>query len=285
MKQRCYTFVMEPQTFHLRRKSAFTLIELLVVIAIIAILAAILFPVFARARENARRSSCQSNLKQIGLAAAQYTQDYDELMPLQRGQSINCFADGPDGGVCTTDTGLSWDFNWAWAIQPYAKSWQIYRCPSATNATDSGGVFRAPRGNSDLSYQVNTVAITMDDPTWSVGVRTVNLARFNNTSELIFAHEHPQSSLRSFVRPRQTNGGSYLDWLGNNPACDGTTGFNTNHFEGGNLLFVDGHVKWKKQVAITSRDFGLTTSTAAPYAVTVGCDPGTAFNRNPETAY
>src|SRR5687768_5924591 len=73
------------QTCRRKRNGAlkgFTLIELLVVIAIIAILAAILFPVFARARENARRSSCQSNLKQIGLGFAQYTQDYDEKMPI-----------------------------------------------------------------------------------------------------------------------------------------------------------------------------------------------------------
>jgi prepilin-type N-terminal cleavage/methylation domain-containing protein len=68
-------------TLPCRKKRAFTLIELLVVIAIIAILAAILFPVFARARENARRSSCQSNLKQIGLGVLQYTQDYDETLP------------------------------------------------------------------------------------------------------------------------------------------------------------------------------------------------------------
>src|SRR5690349_12144108 len=65
-----------------RSARGFTLIELLVVIAIIALLAAILFPVFARARENARRASCQSNLKQIGLGFHQYTQDYDDRLPL-----------------------------------------------------------------------------------------------------------------------------------------------------------------------------------------------------------
>ncbi|RYG62324.1 DUF1559 domain-containing protein, partial [bacterium] len=91
------------------RKVGFTLIELLVVIAIIAILAAILFPVFGRARENARRSSCQSNLKQVGLAMAQYQQDYDERTL-----------------VVDEDNGLTW-FN---PLQPYIKSTQVFRCPS-----------------------------------------------------------------------------------------------------------------------------------------------------------
>src|SRR3954469_23620390 len=75
---------MQSTLFSSNRRSGFTLIELLVVIAIIAILATILFPVFGRARENARRSSCQSNLKQIGLGALQYSQDYDEkVLPLR----------------------------------------------------------------------------------------------------------------------------------------------------------------------------------------------------------
>ena len=91
---------------HAKTRSAFTLIELLVVIAIIAILAAILFPVFARARENARRSSCQSNLKQIGLGVLQYTQDYDEFYPM--------FIQY--GGTNATQQG------WAQVIQPYIKS-------------------------------------------------------------------------------------------------------------------------------------------------------------------
>ena len=101
-----------------KQKRGFTLIELLVVIAIIAILAAILFPAFARARENARRASCQSNLKQIGLGIMQYTQDYDERYP----------------PATVTDPNV---VGWAGAIQPYVKSEQIFQCPSSTTDATS----------------------------------------------------------------------------------------------------------------------------------------------------
>ena len=105
-------------------RRGFTLIELLVVIAIIALLAAILFPVFARARENARKSSCSNNLKQIGLGIAQYVQDYDETMPLGRaGQNINA-----DGSLLA-------DAPWHAAVFPYVKSAQLFRCPSNSNNT------------------------------------------------------------------------------------------------------------------------------------------------------
>src|SRR3982750_1945051 len=101
----------------LKTKRAFTLIELLVVIAIIAILAAILFPVFGRARENARRSSCQSNVKNILLSVTQYTQDYDERPPPL---AVQLSA----GAVC-----------WHNLVQPYIKSTQIFICPSDTETS------------------------------------------------------------------------------------------------------------------------------------------------------
>src|ERR1700744_4715956 len=114
-------------------RKGFTLIELLVVIAIIAILAAILFPVFARARENARRSSCQSNLKQIGLGFMQYTQDYDERMPSQTAVTYNFgIAGDPASGGDSSCFGM---------IAPYIKSVQIFHCPSSTPYTsDPGGL-------------------------------------------------------------------------------------------------------------------------------------------------
>lgn len=108
-----------PSSTSFSPRKAFTLIELLVVIAIIAILAAILFPVFGRARENARRSSCQSNLKQIGLAFEQYKSDYDQIWP-------------------AADTYVNKMYiAWPTMIQPYVKSAQIFECPSATTTGQS----------------------------------------------------------------------------------------------------------------------------------------------------
>src|SRR5438093_7190091 len=117
------------------KQQGFTLIELLVVIAIIAILAAILFPVFARARENARRSSCLSNLKQIGLGIMQYTQDYDEQFP-------KAWRGSGNGGSDATDKS-----KWMDMIFPYVKSEQIFNCPSMT-FTSPYGPYRFRNGTN-----------------------------------------------------------------------------------------------------------------------------------------
>lgn len=102
----------------MRRTDGFTLIELLVVIAIIAILAAILFPVFARAREKARQTSCLSNLKQLGTSVLMYAQDYDEIYPVEES---------------ATDVSLA-PMTWPNRVMPYIKNAQLFKCPSDRRA-------------------------------------------------------------------------------------------------------------------------------------------------------
>lgn len=114
------TFVNTSYKAPHRKRSAFTLIELLVVIAIIALLAAILFPVFAKAREKARQASCLSNQKQLGLGIMQYLQDYDEQMPV------------------VWDTNRAPAVNWGIEIYPYVKSLSVFKCPSNPTSTVVG---------------------------------------------------------------------------------------------------------------------------------------------------
>ena len=129
------------------RKRGFTLIELLVVIAIIAILAAILFPVFARARENARKSNCQSNLKQIGLATMQYAQDYDETYH------------------------LAWTLNpttrYPRLLQPYMKNLDVFVCPSDPDVW-------VPETGLRISYICNYNLHPSGDANKSVSMAAVN---------------------------------------------------------------------------------------------------------------
>lgn len=127
-----------------RKRRGFTLIELLVVIAIISILAAILFPVFARARENARRASCMSNGKQIGLGLLMYVQDYDERYPSYVRVGV-AGALGPE--ITRGNTGGIY-YAWHQLIHPYIKNTQVFNCPSSTApATTYTGAY-----NEDISY-------------------------------------------------------------------------------------------------------------------------------------
>jgi prepilin-type N-terminal cleavage/methylation domain-containing protein/prepilin-type processing-associated H-X9-DG protein len=125
-------------------RRGFTLIELLVVIAIIAILAAILFPVFAKARDKARQTSCLSNMKQLGLATMMYVQDYDERMPdLRPSNGVAGMARPGPNGTCNY---------WCDVIQPYVKNWQLFICP-----TGGGSGYQGSWNNENLrkDYAMN----------------------------------------------------------------------------------------------------------------------------------
>lgn len=133
----------------LRPRKAFTLIELLVVIAIIAILAAILFPVFARAREAARTASCRSNMKQLGNAWMMYTQDYDEVVLRVNVCGGQLLETGANSGN-NTCTGGQWYHLWCHTMYPYVKNVNVYNCPSTgSEAAKWSGNYT---GNMQIGY-------------------------------------------------------------------------------------------------------------------------------------
>lgn len=215
------------------KKRGFTLIELLVVIAIIAILAAILFPVFARARENARRSSCQSNLKQLGLGFRQYTQDYDELYP-----SITT---GTDASPAV--------YGWADALQTYIKSAQLYQCPSdSAKQAATVTIAAAPRTAAYTDYWVNSQTHQQSD------------AAFESVSQTILAGDGGGATNTA---RGSYNGCAHVGDPADNTALpaactavgtiDAYPGSQAQiHLEGANFAFADGHVKWYKAHAKTA---------------------------------
>ena len=240
--------------------SGFTLIELLVVIAIIAILAAILFPVFARARENARRSSCQSNMKQIGLGIMQYTQDYDEMLPAGR-NTTTPFTNAP----------------WHVLVQPYVKSYQLFRCPSnnsrgavqdTTGATQRA--FGIPVEGIARSYQVNggingdfapagTLPGGYNRPFAQQNTGT-NIAVLNFPATTIAVHEQAGGEYEAF----SYNPGK-IDGNGTNGSGD-YYAF-TNHLTTTNFLFIDGHVKSLKPSATANTTIDMWAVSNAPHAL------------------
>ncbi|MBU0607764.1 MAG: prepilin-type N-terminal cleavage/methylation domain-containing protein [Armatimonadetes bacterium] len=194
-------------------RRGFTLIELLVVIAIIAILAAILFPVFAKAREKARQSSCLSNVKQIILGVLQYTQDYDEMLPL--GTSY-WYAPGGGGSAARTDPLGWWD-----CLAPYVKNTQIFACPS-----DSPNTQGTPWGTFTLSYCANMCYEQFGF--LSIG-RLSDAAKyvwmFDSDTYYTYWYTQTDTSLTAT---------SYRPWLS----------AAWRHNDGANLGFLDGHGKW-----------------------------------------
>jgi prepilin-type N-terminal cleavage/methylation domain-containing protein len=210
------------------RRIGFTLIELLVVIAIIAILAAILFPVFAQARDKARGSACLSNLKQIGTGLYMYLQDYDEVYPLNRFDMA--------GGDCKP-TG----YTWKEAIHPYVKNYDVWVCPSAKFATINpccygSKTIKTSYGTNgslfDISgYRKNDGSIRWDGGAGIKLKRALSLAEIQRPAESIWLIEQDKN-----WAPCPDNG----DWT------IPTGGAPDRHSCGNNWVYADSHAKWAK---------------------------------------
>jgi len=202
------------------KRRGFTLIELLVVIAIIAILAAILFPVFARAREKARQTSCLSNLKQLGLGGLMYAQDYDETLPMH---------------VTATNSAPTWVY-WPETMQPYIKNQQMLVCPSNPPGfalSSFGGTYRTSYG-----YNWTWLGSGNAAPPWGRAMAQVVYP----ANTIMFA-----DSERSYVvHPYNTSGAPSYSYM---PSA--------RHNEGSNTVMVDGHAKWFKLEKIWQA--GVTT--------------------------
>jgi prepilin-type N-terminal cleavage/methylation domain-containing protein/prepilin-type processing-associated H-X9-DG protein len=226
-------------------KKGFTLIELLVVIAIIAILASILFPVFARARENARRASCLSNLKQMGLAMMMYVQDYDETYP----QTISKIPAGVPAS--TMPDGIFWAAGfifWPQMIYPYHQNMQMYWCPSSSIAYTGASTSKLTPANGQ--YGANSLLMPTDY------VSTVKLASVQSAAST-YAFMDFGTYSASYYRSYASSGNVYyLPGMGlTGGSCATITAVDTKniadcqegrHFEGVNVAFADGHAKWIK---------------------------------------
>ncbi len=246
-------------------KRGFTLIELLVVIAIIAILAAILFPVFGRARENARRSSCQSNLKQIGIGILQYVQDYDETYPqaAQRGGEL---------------------LGWAQLIQPYIKSYQIFQCPSESTQGIIPVHAYFPAGDQ-TDYFLNGLIGDPPGPDYLIGVRLPKLENpalgimAGDTNPTLDAGGGQFSGNQRYATTAYYNGkissnGAYCYGIigtvaSGNYGCEDLVtidrkGAGIRHLDGANYLFADGHAKYQKLTQMWGAGTPLNVSGQAP---------------------
>lgn len=221
------------------KKSAFTLVELLVVISIIALLAAILFPIFGRVRENARRTSCMSNLKQMALGIMQYTQDTDERM-IPSG--------GNNGNNLTPCTQTTQPAAWMQRIFPYVKDLNVYRCPS-NKSTDSVA-FASSACSPEQPYPAIRRSYALNQRFNYPDAMALSFI-LDPTRKIMVAESAQNPGWASFTTYGTINW-SPTTWVAN--------GF-AGHLGTANYLFVDGHVKSYRP-----------TQTAAPFNMWGGVD-------------
>ena len=231
-------------------RQAFTLIELLVVIAIIAILAAILFPVFAQAKDAAKRTACLSNEKQLGTALSIYTGDNDDVLPWQAQGNAYYGSLGFPGRVdlyldaqaspATGDARYS-GTNWAGAIFPYVKSLQMMYCPTQIARVDPVVSLR-PTPNNTLGYIGNGVVMGR------------SLTIVSDVAGTVAVQEDNVKSSVCLLRPKAVSPNYYTEWAN----------YSTNHMKrgdraegAGNVLFSDMHAKFRKNASLKAYEFGL----------------------------
>lgn len=276
----------------MQRSKAFTLIELLVVIAIIAILAAILFPVFAQAREKARQISCISNMKELTLANLMYVQDYDESF---------C-----NEGVAGPSNGWGWQMTWQVEVQPYIKNYDIFRCPDDSHYTPtwSGPSYSYPaNGNFCWKGQWNLCGVINPARTWCADYAlAVSDASVTFPSETVLLSERRTVGPNSWMYQQNNGGiqgafscwatvimgddavdagnqlpgqkcgeynGSFLPgctsdgtWMPADPKSTGTIGLHNNM---GNFAFTDGHVKAMPPIQTVNADPSIGNTATPPF--------------------
>jgi len=249
------------------RKRGFTLIELLVVIAIIAILAAILFPVFAQAREQARTTSCLSNNKQLGTGMMMYLQDYDENFP---SWNWNFFCGGGNNGA-PRDSGAFWTM----AIYPYVKNAALYKCPDDTLvqydswagcSDDAGSHDMFTKNSNYVSYGFGEIygnqpkyagysapshcLMFADSATQLVSIAPVGWWNSNINSIVARAAFGNDTSWNIF-----TEGGTWSEsWTATDfrsHFSDAALNNATRHHGGSNITFADGHAKYSTWSQLT----------------------------------